>query len=292
MPCYNARKTLPLALASLLVQTHEDWECVLVDDGSTDDPYEVVEAAGDPRIRYIRLPENRGRGGARQVALEQARGEFLCMLDADDWWYPEKLTHQLAVMEAEPDLALVSSPMAMVDRSHQLIGIRRLEQGRSGERYQRSKPIKRLTSTLPVAYAPSMIRMDVARQVKFDAKLIRSEDSDYLFQILQHHPYALLEMATYVYTEHANVRLDNVRQAYHYKALMLWKYRREFPLAAIRSTMGVYAKWIIYEVAFCIGLGSSLVALRTQEPTSLERNQYQNAYQTVCLMCDQLFKMA
>ncbi len=113
MPCYNATSTLPMALASLLAQTYENWECVLVDDGSTDAPVAILERIDDPRIRYIRLPYNQGRGVARQIALDNVRGDLITMLDADDWIYPNKLEMQYLQMVANPHLALISTGMAI-----------------------------------------------------------------------------------------------------------------------------------------------------------------------------------
>src|SRR5690554_6537507 len=121
MPCFNDAATLPRALASLVAQTHTHWECLLVNDGSTDDVKGVVDALGDSRVRYFRFEENRGLAAARQKTMDLARGEFFCLLDADDWYYPEKLERQLAVMLANPELALVSMRLAVVDEENQLV---------------------------------------------------------------------------------------------------------------------------------------------------------------------------
>ena len=88
MPCFNAASTVGLALRSLQSQRWSDWECVVVDDGSTDGSAAVVESLGDARIRLVRSAERGGRGVARQRALDACRGRFLAMLDADDFYYP------------------------------------------------------------------------------------------------------------------------------------------------------------------------------------------------------------
>ncbi|MBW2404888.1 MAG: glycosyltransferase family 2 protein, partial [Deltaproteobacteria bacterium] len=74
MPCFNAEQTLPMALASLRAQSHEDWEAVVVDDGSSDGTWDVLHDLGEPRLRFERFDTNRGRGAARQRCLEMARG--------------------------------------------------------------------------------------------------------------------------------------------------------------------------------------------------------------------------
>ena len=166
MPCYNAAETLPWALASLLAQTYEEWECLLIDDGSTDGSLDVVSRVVDARIKVWRLERNMGRGVARQVALDSARGEFLCMLDADDWLYPTKIQRQIDILGQEPLIACVSSAMAVVDDNNALTGIR----GRRncGRDISVSRPFTSLWRTL-FAFPPSMMRMSVAKQCSFDA---------------------------------------------------------------------------------------------------------------------------
>ena len=90
MPVYNASASIPRALASLFAQSYEEWECIVVDDGSTDGSADVVTRCRDSRVRCVRLPENRGRAVARQTALDVANGRYLAFLDADDRWRPRQ----------------------------------------------------------------------------------------------------------------------------------------------------------------------------------------------------------
>ena len=85
VPCYNYARFLPEALESVLAQTHQDWECIVVDDGSTDDTYEVARRFGerDARIRAVRQ-DNAGPAAARNHALRLGSGEYVQLLDADD----------------------------------------------------------------------------------------------------------------------------------------------------------------------------------------------------------------
>ncbi len=90
IPVYNRAGTLRVALRSVLAQSEQDFEIVVVDDGSTDDPKATVEAFGDPRIRYIRR-ENGGGGAARNTGIAQAAGDFIAFLDSDDVFLPHHL---------------------------------------------------------------------------------------------------------------------------------------------------------------------------------------------------------
>lgn len=99
IPCYNHAHYLGEAVKSVLAQTYPDWECIIVNDGSTDDTSEVARAlvAGDARIRYVEQ-ENRGLSGARNRGLAESRGRYIQLLDADDLIHPEKLRLQLQTL--------------------------------------------------------------------------------------------------------------------------------------------------------------------------------------------------
>jgi len=81
---YNRAETLPRTLKSLLDQTYPDWECVVVDDGSTDGTLEVLAQFDDPRIRVVVHPVNRGVAAAKNTALDNVRGEWFTGIDSDD----------------------------------------------------------------------------------------------------------------------------------------------------------------------------------------------------------------
>lgn len=95
IPVYNRAGLLKDAIASVLAQTCQDFEIVVVDDGSRDDPAATVAAFSDPRIRFIRQ-DNAGGGAARNRAIDEASGRFVAPLDSDDIFLP----HHLAALKA------------------------------------------------------------------------------------------------------------------------------------------------------------------------------------------------
>ena len=108
----NAEKFLTEAVESVLAQTFDDWEYVLVDDGSTDGSTVVAKdyAARHPeKVRYLEHPghTNRGVCAARNLGLSHAQGSYVAFLDADDVWMPSKLADQVAILDAHPELAMV-----------------------------------------------------------------------------------------------------------------------------------------------------------------------------------------
>lgn len=98
---YNASQFLARCLDSLIGQTMSDWQAICIDDCSTDDSLEVLQryAERDTRFQVLHLAENHGQAYARNQGLKEANGDFVCFLDADDWFSPDAL--QLAVEEFE-----------------------------------------------------------------------------------------------------------------------------------------------------------------------------------------------
>src|SRR5262245_38190413 len=99
IPVYNRARIIARALKSVQEQTHQNWEAIVVDDGSTDDTVEIVTdlAQLDNRIRVIRQDKNRGAQAARNVGIRAARGEWVAFLDSDDLYLPNSLEVRLAV---------------------------------------------------------------------------------------------------------------------------------------------------------------------------------------------------
>jgi glycosyltransferase involved in cell wall biosynthesis len=106
-PAFNARRTLLRAYESLRAQTCQDWEHIIVDDGSTDDtPALIRELAGDERVRSIRIA-NSGTGAALNAGTALATGEFIGFLDADDEYLHNHLEAHLAVLAENPGIDLL-----------------------------------------------------------------------------------------------------------------------------------------------------------------------------------------
>lgn len=100
-PLYNCSDFLEQTIKSVLAQTYENWEMIMVDDCSTDNSLEIAKeyASKDRRIKIIELTENSGAAVARNTAIEAATGRFIAFLDSDDIWLPEKLEKQVMFMQ-------------------------------------------------------------------------------------------------------------------------------------------------------------------------------------------------
>ncbi len=101
IPTFNRARFVAEAVATVLAQTYEDLEILVVDDGSTDDTGKRL-APFAPRVQVVRHPVRRGVSAARNLGVAAARGQWLAFLDSDDLWLPEKLDRQMAFLEANP----------------------------------------------------------------------------------------------------------------------------------------------------------------------------------------------
>jgi glycosyltransferase involved in cell wall biosynthesis len=109
---YNGENFLTPAIESVLSQSYENWELLLVDDGSTDNSTQIAKDYAEKypeKVRYLQHPnhENRGMSASRNLGIDNAKGEFIAFLDADDIWLPPKLEKQVAVLQSNPEAAMV-----------------------------------------------------------------------------------------------------------------------------------------------------------------------------------------
>lgn len=176
IPTYNCAPFLPATLRSVLAQTYTDYEVVVVDDGSTDETPRVVELfrASQARIRYL-SQGNAGAAAARNLGLAHAGGEFVAYLDADDLWYPTKLEHQVAYLDAHAGVDVLHTEFTTIDDRGSVL--------RAGFNRETGRPVPRgrcaaeLLQRCHVQLSTVMERRDWVRRLGgFDPSLVCTED--------------------------------------------------------------------------------------------------------------------
>ena len=175
---YNCAATLGEAIDSILAQTYTDWELILCDDGSTDGTLKVAEAyaARDARIQVVQNPRNLGLNHSLNHCLREADGEFYARMDGDDISVPDRLAKLVAALDANPDVALVSSWMTCFD-----------EAGDWGLVKTKPTPTcEDFAHGTPFCHAPCMVRMSVMRALGgygTESWLRRSQDYHLWFRL-------------------------------------------------------------------------------------------------------------
>ncbi|MCR4596806.1 MAG: glycosyltransferase, partial [Lachnospiraceae bacterium] len=107
IPTYNRAGTIGRSIESVLAQTHDKLEVIIIDDGSTDNTEEIVSGITDDRLRYIKLESNGGVSKARNQGVNLAKYDMIAFQDSDDAWRPDKLEKQIRRYEESPDALMV-----------------------------------------------------------------------------------------------------------------------------------------------------------------------------------------
>jgi glycosyltransferase involved in cell wall biosynthesis len=177
IPTCNRAHLLPRAIKSVLAQTFQDFEIVIVDDASKDQTEEVVNGfASDERIRYIKHERNKGSSAARNSGIKASRGEFIAFLDDDDEYLPEKLEKQVAALKQNASrVALVYSNVLLID-------------GTVNSRLWMTSPEKRrafpeLLYKGDIPITSYILRKACIGDIKFDEELYFWIDWDFILRI-------------------------------------------------------------------------------------------------------------
>ena len=122
MAAYNAEAYIATSIQSVLIQTYPHFELLIVDDGSTDRTVEIVNTFSDPRIRLIQNKENRGLPYTRNVALTEAKGELMAILDSDDISFSNRLQLQIEEFRKRPELAVLGGFAYIINKQGERTG--------------------------------------------------------------------------------------------------------------------------------------------------------------------------
>lgn len=134
IPSYNRADYLGMTLDSILAQSYEDFEVVFVDDGSTDSTKQILETyiSSDQRVKYY-SQQNSERAVARSYGASLAQGDYVCFVDSDDLWYPNKLENQVKIMDENPDVVFSYASVNRIDFDNKPIkAASRQHEGESG----------------------------------------------------------------------------------------------------------------------------------------------------------------
>jgi glycosyltransferase involved in cell wall biosynthesis len=122
MPVFNGGQHLRLAVLSIVGQTFQDWELLLIDDGSTDNALQGIADIHDCRIRVLRDGINKGLAARLNEAIDLARGQYFARMDHDDVSYPERFAHQVALLESNPELDVVAARSITISDDDEQVG--------------------------------------------------------------------------------------------------------------------------------------------------------------------------
>ena len=170
MTCYNAASTIHQSVDSIISQTFTNWELVVVDNCSTDDSLTVVKDLNDDRIRVIALDKNHGRTPALAIALENARADFVAILDADDISSQDRLQQQFDFLTSNKNIVAVGSWYRNIDQRGNLIN--EVKTPTTSDEI-----LRQMASDNPIVNSSAMFRAESARAVGgYNQKYLYAQD--------------------------------------------------------------------------------------------------------------------
>lgn len=228
-PVYNGEKFIARCYNSLLLQTFQDWEWIIVNDGSTDNTSEQVNMIADKRIKLFSYKPNKGRGHARSQALAQARSTWVVIWDADDMYFPDRLEKinqaRLAGYEFFCSYAVV------VNNALNIKGVRGFSAPAGG---------------LPRGFVhPTMAcRTELARQIGYSPIFRTGEDAKILWLLSMKYHGLWFEDALTIYQEDREVNLRKAIDTNMAQLLQLKELFRDGIITGLKNRGRLYMKYL------------------------------------------------
>ena len=274
IPAYNTERYLRRAIESVLAQSYRPFECIVVDDGSTDRTGEIARSFGE-RVRY-HLQQNAGASAARNTGIQLARGEYIAFLDADDYWLDTKLEHQMRVLAAHPGLRLISTRWTWLPSTTDPENT-----DFKGPAFDASAvqvlPGWECLLRDPYLGTPTVVVETAAARAcgGFDTALRSAEDVDFFLRVCDDKPYAVLKQSLLGYQLRSG-SLTRTESGHRYNLEVLARFSRlrpdvpeRFGPMLMQSRMDIYQQWASTRIFHGNGEGARSVLRESQQFGSL-----------------------
>ncbi len=240
IPAFNAAATILESVKSVQEQTFRDWELIIVDDGSTDETSQLLQPLQEPKIKIL-TQKNCGPPVARNRAIEEACGEYIAFIDADDLWKPDKLARQVTLMDQDNTIGLLHTDLEMFDEDPVLETVTYYDRSpHTNETYHR------ILSGGFIGVLTVMVRREVLDDVGlFDPEfLFGTEDWDLWIRILRKHKSLHLPESTAYYRSSPSGQFKNpeTKAKGEWKVIQKHLLRQEIPVEVQKQGLMLYLK--------------------------------------------------
>lgn len=210
IPFYNAQQYLGYAIESVLSQTYENWELILIDDGSNDNSLDIANmyAEKDSRIRVISDGRNKKLPYRLNQLIKASTGDFVARMDADDIMHPDRLEKQLSFLETNKRYDLVSTGLVSIDNDNIVKGYRKVE--------SLYDSFSNIETSYPIVHPTVMARRSWFDRNKYSEKYPRAEDFELWTRSISNSDFkmAVLPDLLLYYREEGNLSVDKILNTY------------------------------------------------------------------------------
>jgi glycosyltransferase involved in cell wall biosynthesis len=219
IPFYNAEEFLADAIRSVFAQTYQEWELILIDDGSTDNSLAIAKAVNDPRIKVISDGKNKKLAGRLNEVTELAKYDYIARMDADDLMSPDRLQIQLDILLANPKIDLVSTGLFSVLNDDTLVGYR-------GAVEHQVNFEQLINKERGILHASILARKTWYKRNFYNEKLSVGQDSDMWLRASKKNDLNIIIISEplYIYREEGNITSKKMLKAYTLEREVLSRY--------------------------------------------------------------------
>ena len=186
IPAYNRENTIVKCVESVLAQSYENLEVLVVDDGSTDKTKNKVLSIKDPRVQYLSYGKNRGACYARNYGVDHSTGLFIAFQDSDDVWYPEKLQVQYEYLK-RGNYDFVFCSMSRINNKGQRISYP------INKKAARNPSIHTVLLENCASTQTMFMKKHIAKEVRFDEKIKKYQDWDFMLRVVEKYKVGFIE---------------------------------------------------------------------------------------------------
>lgn len=275
LSAHNCRSTIGLALQSILNQTYENWELILIDDGSRDDTLTVIKQYDDARIKIHSDGCNRGLPDRLNEAVAISRGKYFARMDGDDICYPTRLALQVRFLEENPDIDLVGSRVLIFKEDGLIVGTYPFHEDHSGI-------CRRPWSGFYLPHPTWMGKYRWFRENRYCTKADRMEDQELLLRTFSHSRFYCLPEFLIGYRQ-TNLSLKRiVTGRYNYTRFLLRKSILERRITYLWGCIGQMMKGAVDVISITTGLNYRILRHRALPVSSSDAETWRKVWFELC----------
>lgn len=266
IPFYNCEAFLAAAIKSVIAQTYENWELILVDDGSNDNSLSVAKSFTDPRIRLISDGKNKKLSARLNQIISEAKGEYIARMDADDMLDPCRLEKQVTILKKNPSIDLVSTGIASISNDNKIRGIRN---------YHNVKLSKYdiVAGNIGIVHASILVRKSWYLRNQYKEGII-AEDYELWNRAYFNNDLNCYKISEplYYYREDGNVTYPKLMSAYKNQISIISQYIKDLSfIEFLKINLKMYLKILIVFILNLLGMLGILLSRRSSDALTDEQ---------------------
>jgi glycosyltransferase involved in cell wall biosynthesis len=273
IPIYNADKYLEFAIQSVLNQSYQNWELLLMNDGSSDNSLQIAKKFEniDKRIQVFSNGKNLGLPTRLNELSELANGVYYARMDADDIMHPDRIEKQVNYLMRHPEIDLLATSLVSIDNENNIIGVRK---GTEKAKFELNDLLK---NGGWAAHPTIMGKSLWFKQHFYDEKLTRTEDFDLWMRTIENSHFSKINIIGLYYREESTPTLKKYLFSSRQIMILYWKNRKIMGLYYfVKFNILTVFKTMVYIIFSLLGKTMVLIKKRSHKMSSLTQKKHQN----------------